>query len=366
MLNQNTRRVYIAATRQNDGKTTTSLGLFHALKKRFKNLGYIKPVGQRFVEVNGLKIDEDSVLMERTYQVQVPLEDMSPIAVEHHFTRNFLTEGNVKPLEKKLENAFNRAAWEKDFVIIEGSGHAGVGSVFQLNNARVAKLLKSKVVIITRGGIGAPVDEVALNLALFEKHNVEVIGVILNKVLPEKLEVVEEFASKAFATLGLPVLGVLPQQKVLASPTVHQIAQAIEGRFLNENSCKRSRIGRIILGAMSSGHLVEHFSQDALVITPGDREDLILAALLGVVLQPEKVSIAGLILTEKMKPSETIQKLILQANIPVILTEKDSYNVVSTIYGMTVKTEAEDEDKITAIQKLIEERVKIDELLQKV
>ena len=82
-----TPRVFVAATRQDDGKTTTSLGLYAALRQRFGNIGYIKPVGQRFVEVEGEKIDEDTVLMSDTYRVRSRLLAMSPIAVEQNFTR---------------------------------------------------------------------------------------------------------------------------------------------------------------------------------------------------------------------------------------------------------------------------------------
>jgi len=90
-------------------------------------------------------------------------------------------------LIKKIQKAFDRVAWEKDFVLCEGTGHAGVGSVFDLSNAQVAKILGAKVVIVTEGGIGKPIDEVSLNQALFDREGVEVIGVILNKVIIKKL-----------------------------------------------------------------------------------------------------------------------------------------------------------------------------------
>ena len=81
-MNSVTQRLFVAATKQNDGKTTVSLGLFGALRKRLGRIGFIKPVGQRFVEVDGRRIDEDSVLIDQTFGVQTPLEAMSPIAVE--------------------------------------------------------------------------------------------------------------------------------------------------------------------------------------------------------------------------------------------------------------------------------------------
>ncbi len=68
-----TPRIFVAATRQDDGKTTCCLGLYAALSAKFKKIGYTKPVGQRFVEVAGKKVDEDSVLLSNTYGVKLPI-----------------------------------------------------------------------------------------------------------------------------------------------------------------------------------------------------------------------------------------------------------------------------------------------------
>src|SRR4029079_17141769 len=115
-MNTVTPRVFIAATRQNDGKTTTSLGLIAALQQHYPRVGYIKPVGQRFVEIAEQKIDEDTVLMDSIYRLNCPLVDMSPIAVEPDFTRQYLQSSNNEVLVRKIQGAFDRVAWEKDFV----------------------------------------------------------------------------------------------------------------------------------------------------------------------------------------------------------------------------------------------------------
>ena len=120
-MNTVTPRVFIAATRQNDGKTTTSLGLIAALGASYPPIGYIKPVGQRFVEIEEQKIDEDTVLMDSVFRLNCPLVDMSPIAVEPDFTRKYLQSSNNEALVKKIQKAFDRVAWEKDFVLCEGS-----------------------------------------------------------------------------------------------------------------------------------------------------------------------------------------------------------------------------------------------------
>src|SRR3989441_13042249 len=233
-MNSVTPRVFIAATRQNDGKTTTSLGLIAALQRHYPRVGYIKPVGQRFVEIAEQKIDEDIVLMDSVYQLNCPLVDMSPIAVEPDFTRKYLQSSNNEALVKKIQKAFDRVAWEKDFVLCEGSGHAGVGSVFDLSNAQVAKILEAKVIIVSQGGIGKPIDEVALNQALFEKEGVEIIGVILNKVLHDKVDYISDFARRGLKRKGLELLGVLPHEQILCSPSMDLIREELHGELLNE------------------------------------------------------------------------------------------------------------------------------------
>src|SRR3984957_9182772 len=234
-MNTTTPRVFIAATRQNDGKTTTSLGLIAALQKYFPRVGYIKPVGQRFVEIEEEKIDEDSVLMDAVFRMNTPLVDMSPIAVEPDFTRKYLQAANNEALVKKIQKAFDRVAWEKDFVLCEGSGHAGVGSVFDLSNAQEAKILGAKVIIVSQGGIGKPIDEVSLNQALVEKEGVEIIGVILNKVLDDKIDFITEFARRGLKLKGLDLLGVIPQAQVLSNPPVDLIREELKAVMLNES-----------------------------------------------------------------------------------------------------------------------------------
>ena len=133
-MNRVTPRVFIAATRQNDGKTTTSLGLMAALRKYYPRVGYIKPVGQRIVEVEEQKIDEDTLLMDSVYKLNCPLMEMSPIAIEPNFTRDYIENSDPERLVKRTQQAFDRVAWEKDFVLCEGSGHAGVGAVFDFSN----------------------------------------------------------------------------------------------------------------------------------------------------------------------------------------------------------------------------------------
>jgi BioD-like phosphotransacetylase family protein len=363
--NTTTRRIFIAATRQNDGKTTTCLGLYAALEALYSKVGFIKPVGQRFIEVEGHQIDEDSYLLDMIYDVRVPISQMSPIAVDQTFTRRYLANpaGMHEVLVDKICHAFDRVSWEKNFTIIEGTGHAGVGAVFDLSNARVARLLDAKVVLVTQGGIGRPVDEIALNKALFDKEGVEVIGVILNKVETEKIPLVTEFAGKGLERLGVPLLGVLPAQKMLTAPNLSQVAEEVDGKWLNGKSQGlHERIYRFVVGAMTARGMIDYLQAGTLIITPGDRDDVILAAVATAGISGKKV-ISGIIVTRDIMPHPKIMELLAQTNIPVIAAAEDSYTIASKINRMTIKTQPQDVDKIPVIEKLITEHVDIKRLV---
>ena len=360
-LNKVTPRIYVAATRQDDGKTTCCLGLYAALERRFPRIGYIKPVGQRFVEVAGKKVDEDSVLVSDTYDVDLPIEAMSPIAVDRMFTRNYLKEGNLAQMKETIVSAFNRVAWEHDLVIIEGTGHAGVGSVIDLSNAQVAQLLGSKVVIVTTGGVGRPVDEVSLNLALFEKQGVEV-----NKVLPAKIESLRPWAEKAFARMKLPILGFIPYLGELRRPILAQVAKELGGEFLSGESFKRRRVRSIAIGAMTAARIKEQLGAGSLLITPGDREDLLLAVLEN---QPKKTTdskLAGILLTDGLRPQAGLIRMMNDKGVPSVAVAADSYSVTAKIERMTVKTDPGDQEKIKVIQKTVADHLDVDAILKKI
>lgn len=362
-MNTDTPRVFIAATRQNDGKTTTSLGLLAALQNHYPRVGYIKPVGQRFVEIAEHKIDEDTVLMDSVYQLNCPLVDMSPIAVEPDFTRRYLESSNYDALVEKIQGAFDRVAWEKDFVLCEGSGHAGVGSVFDLSNARVAKILNAKVIIVSQGGIGKPIDEVALNQSLFEKEGVEIIGVILNKVIVNKVDYVTEFARRGLKRRGLELLGVLPHKPILSNPTMTSIQEELDAEALNPVKRSNNSVHDVVVGAMGAQNAASYFKPGVLLITPGDREDIIMAAAVAT-MQAVGPTLSGIVLTDKLRPGEDVLRIIRNLPYPVLLAEDDSYEVASKVHDLIVKTRPDDSDKIAVIRDMISQHVDVKRILE--
>jgi hypothetical protein len=362
-MNATTPRVFIAATRQNDGKTTASLGLIAALQNHFPRVGYIKPVGQRFVQIEEQKIDEDSVLMDSVYGLKCPLVDMSPIAVEPAFTRKYLQSANNEALVKKIQDSFDRVAWEKDFVLCEGSGHAGVGSVFDLSNAQVAKTLGCKVIIVSQGGIGKPIDEVCLNQALFEKEGVEIIGVIINKVHEGKIPEITRFVRSGLKRKGLELLGVLPHAPLLAHPTVDLIREELNAELLNRPPSLDALVEDVVMGAMSVHNAMQFFKRGTLLITPGDREDILLAV--GATTPPNgDDQMAGVVLTGGMRPGEGVVRALQTLPVPVLLAKADSYQVAYKVHNLTVKTRPTDARKIALIRDIVAQHVNVKRIIE--
>lgn len=363
--NTATPRLFVAATRQNDGKTTTSLGLFAALQQKLARVGYIKPIGQRFVEYENHLVDEDSLLFTKTYDIHTPIESMSPVVIDSSFTRRYLDHPQkIRPqLIDRIVRAFDRSAYEKDAIIIEGSGHAGVGAICELSNARIARLLNAKAVLVSSGGIGKPVDEIALNKSHFDQFGVEVIGAILNKVQPRKMDQVRTYAGKALRSLGIPLLGLIPETASLAYPNLSQVAEVVGGRWINGKAHGQyNRVLNVVVGAMTATSLMDYLQPGYLILTPGDREDVILLALAASSISGN-LPLAGIILTRNILPSHHIMDMINQTRIPVVISAEESYTVASRINSMTVKTQPRDADKIPVIQQLIMKHVDTDTLL---
>jgi BioD-like phosphotransacetylase family protein len=359
-----TKRVYIAATMQNDGKTTVSMGLIFNLKRHFKAIGFIKPIGQRYLEEGGQKVDEDSVLIDDVFGIPCAIKDMSPIAVERGFTERYILRPNKKTIEAQIQGSFSRIAKGKDLVVIEGTGHAGVGSVFDHSNARVAKRLRAKVILVSSGGIGRPIDEIMLNKALFEKEGVKLIGVIINKVKQDRFSKVKRIVRKGLGRLGVNLLGVIPYQPMLTHPTMRQIQAETGFKVFSGDSCLDNYIANIVIGAMEPHDALSYISESSLLITPGDREDLVMTVI-GLHISRAKAcptQIAGIILTGGFLPHPKVTEVMKKSRIPVLLTQKDTYTTASLIHDLTVKIRPQDTKKIEAIKNMVGGYVLVDEI----
>ncbi|MFA4984204.1 MAG: AAA family ATPase [Candidatus Omnitrophota bacterium] len=359
------KKVFVAATKQNDGKTTVSLGLIRNFKDRFRRVAFIKPIGQRYLQEEGVKIDEDSWLIEEVCGIQCGLKDTSPIAVEKGFTEKYISRPDKESISKQIKDAYRRVSKRQDLVIIEGTGHAGVGSVFDHSNAYVARLLGAKAIIISSGGIGRPIDEIILNKALFDKEGVKVLGVIINKVLPSKFDKISSLVIKGLRRKGIKVLGVLPYSPILARPAVRQILEDSDYELMSGKDALGNYVSGVVVGAMKPCDAVKYIIEGSFIITPGDREDII-ETVLSSYRDSEKKTLkaSGIILTGGMLPAAALRDALSKAGIPVLVAKEDTYAVASYVHDLNVKMRPKDSDKINEAIRLVREKVDMNTILK--
>jgi hypothetical protein len=358
------KKVFVAATGQDQGKTTVSLGLMAAFNKACPPVGFIKPVGQRYVECDGVRVDEDVALMRSIFPCDCGLGDMSPVTVGRSFTRDYIRDPHPDVLSGRILESFNRMAAGRKSVVIEGTGHAGVGSVFDTSNADVARLLGADVILVAGGGIGKPIDEVLLNQSLFADRGVRLIGVVLNKVAPAKLDDIRQAVTAGLRRKGIDLLGCIPYEPELAKPSVRLVFEEIQGEIINGAESLANVIDSVIVGAMAAHRALEYIRPGCLLITPGDRDDLILAVL--GTCATDKNYIAGILLTGGVMPQKNTLAMIARTAIPVIMIKDDSYSAASAVHSLKVKIQPADTAKTALASRIVREYVDLHHILDRI
>jgi len=265
----------------------------------------------------------------------------------------------------RIRAAHASFAADREMLLIEGTGHAGVGAVINLSNADVAAMLGAPAVIVSEGGVGRPIDEIVLNKALFERAGVQVAGAIVNKVdllaKPDLARTLE----LGLRRHGVRLLGVLPYRPILSNPTLAMVLEGVHGETIHPGPDLDQVIGGVSIGAMEPQHMLQRIGPRALVIVPGDREDVIGAIVHAHRIRAEAGGDAlGLVLTGGYRPRQTVLDAIRYADLFATLVDQDTYQVASEVHDLLVKTHAADTGKIEEIKALVWEHLAIDRILE--
>jgi BioD-like phosphotransacetylase family protein len=363
------KSLFIGATGQHVGKTTICLGLLSTLCQRFgaEEVGFIKPVGQKHLVVDGGQpVDKDAVLFREHFSLSCDYGDMSPVLVPAGFTRSYLDgEVDLGELKSAIQSSFGRITQKHRVTIVEGTGHVGVGSIIDLNNAQVAALLGIPMLIVAGGGLGSSFDELALNVGLCEKYGVPVQGVILNRVHESKMDMVKDYYQRALERWGIPLLGTVPYNEYLSTPCMRDFevlfkTKMIAGREHLYRHFEQSRLVATTIDTYSS-----LICRKQLVITPARREDIILATI-GAHYQAQeqgKDLEGGMILTGRHAPRPSMLREIKRSGLPILYAPLSSYNAMKLITSFTAKTRGGDVEKIRRAKELIEASLDLSILL---
>lgn len=341
------KKVYIAGTAQHCGKTTTSIALMHLASRHYGRVGFIKPIGPKVTEYNGITVDVDALLIARLFGLEEDLALMSPVPFYRGFTRD-LTEGRVNPAP--LREAMVRACAEMerkyDFIVIEGAGHGGVGSVMELNNAQVARLFDAPVIIVSEGGIGSAIDAVQLNYALYKLEGAALRMIMMNKLIPQKREMALECLKKAFVPRGISVCGCFDYSPTLANPTISHIATLLDLPLQGDTEANDRIISTIQLGAASSQRVVDGLKDSTLMILTSSRDELIVTLSSLYHIPEYRRKIAGMVIAGGVAVSAVTQRILDDSGLPYIRAHRTTADIFSTLRDDVAKITADDREKI--------------------
>lgn len=355
------RKIFIAATGQNCGKTTTSLSLMHLAKKKYARVGFVKPVGPKPVQVGTLWADKDAALIAGVYGMEEQLPLMSPVVLQPDTTRQLL-DGKFPAaiLEEQLLAAVNELDRSCDFLIIEGAGHSGVGSVLGLSNARVAQLIGAPVMMISGGGIGHVIDDVALNLALYREAGAIVRLIMPNKLIADKRERTLHYLEMAASPHGVKVHGGFNYSPILAGPTLQHVAKLLNLKLRATRDQALRIIHQIHLGAASAQKVVEMLEPNTLLLVTSSRDELLvlMASLYHIPEYREKL--VGLVIPGLSPVASIVQEVLDDSDLPFMRIERSTASAFRTITEDVSKITSEDTEKINLVQRLAEEQIDFD------
>lgn len=355
------RKIFIGATGQHCGKTTISLSLMHLARKKYGRVGFMKPVGPKCIEFKGFVADKDAAMFASVFGVEEDIALMSPFTLTAGTTRRFLDgEIDIDAPEAIIRAACAELESKYDFLIIEGAGHGGVGSVVGVNNARVAAMLDAPVLLLTGGGIGNVVDAVELNLALYEREQARVRVIMANKLVTEKRAYAMTYLAKAFAAKNVLVTSAFDYSPILADPTMQHISDLL-ALPLKGDPEERTRIcHNLQLGAASSQIVIDHLAPSTLLIVTSSRDELLVTASALHHIPEYKSRLAGLLIAGHVPVSSITQRIIDDSNIPYIRIAETSSDIFYRLREHVSKIGPEDTEKINLINSIAEKFIDFD------
>lgn len=360
---QDNKAIYIATTEPDSGKSIVSLGLMQSLLGRAAKVGYFRPIIDDFKPG---EIDNHFNTVSTYFKLDIKFEDA------YAFTRSEIVrktnENKDGEIISRIIEKFKALEERFDFVLIEGTGFTGEGSIKEFDiNVLIAKNLGVPAIIMA-SGIGKTLDEFVGNLQMafdsFRDKGVEVLAVIANKVEPQNKTLVVSELEKYLPSKV--IVGAIPLNPVLANPSIKEIVETLDAKVLFGEAFINNQAGNYSVGAMQLHNYLLHLKENALVITPGDRADIILGALQANI-SDNYPSISGIVLTAGLIPENSIIKLIegLSDVVPIISVQGGTFSVTNSLGSIKSQIYAENTEKITLSIKDFEKHIKVDALIER-
>lgn len=356
------KNIYVAASRQHVGKTTTTLGLISCFINMGIDVGYCKPVGQKSLDVKGSQVDKDTVLFASHIKFDIEPEIHSPVILGKGATERYLDK--PQDLGHRIVKAREILTDRKELMIYEGTGHPGVGSIADVSNAKVAKILDAGVILIIEGGIGSSIDMYNMCASLFREEDVPIIGVILNKVRIDKMDKVKHYFGKWLKTQNVPLLGAIPYDESLAFPLVKTIVEAIKGDVIYHPENLNEKVEDILPGSLIDKKSLKKF-QDLLLVVSNRNSWRAIRKIkkFSKIRNIEHSPLSGIIISGEGDIKDEVLEYINKHKIPTIRSKFDTFGVTLKISRIEVKINTNTPWKVHRAIELIRENVDLSQIL---
>ena len=357
------KAIYIATSEHNSGKSIITLGLMSMLTGKTAKVGYFRPIIEDFKDG---KIDNHIETVISHFGLDIAVEDAFAITKSKLIKKK--NKGKLGEVLDLIIEKYKRLEEKFDFVLVEGTSFSGEGTVIELDmNVLIAKNLGIPAVIVG-SGVDKTLEELIDSLYLaydsFKVKDVEVLAVIANKVQLSNLKVVADGLKSNLPAAVL--VNAIPLISSLNNPTLKEIVEVLGAKVLFGAEFLNNEVGNFSVGAMQLRNYLLHLKENALVITPGDRADIILGALQANE-SANYPAISGIVLTGNIVPEDSIIKLIegLTTIVPIITVEGGTYGITNQLGNIKSKIYADNKLKIEVSINTFEKYVDVDDLSKK-
>ena len=357
------KAIYIATSEANSGKSIITLGLMRMLLGKTAKVGYFRPIIDNVKK--GKKDNHINTIISH-FQLDIKPNDA------YAFTRsefiNMRNNGKEGEIFNTIISKYKAIEEKNDFMLVEGTDFSVEGMAIELDaNILIAKNLGIPAIIVS-SGVGKTLDEFIEGLHLaydsFREKEVEVLAVIANKVQEKNIEIVKKGVEK-----NLPkdvFVNVIHLISSLNNPTIKEIAKAIDAKILFGKEYINNQTTSFKVGAMQLRNYLTHLEENCLIITPGDRADIILGALQANI-STNYPAISGIVLTGGILPEEPIIRLIegLPQIVPILSVNEGTFDVANKIGAVRSHMYAENKEKINTSLITFDKYVEVDKLNEK-
>jgi phosphate acetyltransferase len=357
------KAIYITTIEPDSGKSIVSLGLMQLLLSKTAKVGYFRPIIDDCLPG---EIDNHINTITSYFNLDLAFEDA--YAFQRTEVLRKKNQNQEDEIISRIIEKYKALEERFDYVLIEGTSFTGEGSLIEFDiNVLIAKNLGVPAIILASGK-GKPLEELVGGLQIaydsFRDKGVEVLSVIANKVAIENRELVITALQKKLPPSV--IVNAIPLNPILANPSIKEIVDALDATVLFGKDYLNNQAGYFSVGAMQLRNYLTHLKKDGLVITPGDRADIILGALQANI-SANYPSISGIVLTGGLVPEDSINKLIegLSDVVPIISVQGGTFSVTNTIGDIKSQIYAANTQKIETSVKDFENYVLVDELVER-